>query len=176
MTNSNEDLPAWSGKGPRPAWSENRPSVRQHVQGANDDDLIYAMPPLRPEARDRYFPWFVVGLFFWPLLLVAADYYFKDRRAYEAAMQEYRMGGDPTWYWEGMASSPVNGSAGAPSTKKRSIVGVVVTVLVLLMVVVFLAVVILSFIGSLVGGTSGDKTTIEDLGGGTVILLSWLGQ
>ncbi len=165
MTNNDEGRPAWSGNGL---------PVRQHAQGVNDDDLIYAMPPLRPETRDRYFPWFVAGLFFWPLLLVAADYYFKDRRAYEAAMQEYRMGGDPTWYWEGMASSPVNGSAGAPSTKKRSIVGVVV--LVVLLVLVVLAVVTPLLIGSLVGGMSGGKATIEDLGGGTAILLPWLGQ
>lgn len=174
MTNNNEDRPAWSGNGPRPAWAGNGLPVRQHAQGVNDDDLIYAMPPVRPETRDRYFPWFVVGLFFWPLLFVAADYYFKDRRAYEAAMQEYRMGGDPTWYWEGMASSPVNGNAGAPNTKKRSIVGIVVAVPVLLMVAAFLVVVILSFIGSLVGGTSGDEATIEDLGSSTAILLPWL--
>lgn len=74
------------------------PSSFRYVSPVPDEVAVLA----RPEPRDRYFPWLIAGFFFWPLLLVAAEYYFKDRKSYELAMEQYRRGVDPEWYWQGL--------------------------------------------------------------------------
>lgn len=55
----------------------------------------------RPEARQFPYGVFIVGLFLWPLLIVAAVIYARNNKAYTMALAEYYRGLDPAWYWQG---------------------------------------------------------------------------
>ena len=40
---------------------------------------------------------------FWPVLFVAVVSYNNDNDAYRTALLEYSQGGNPDWYWKGLA-------------------------------------------------------------------------
>lgn len=103
---------------------------------------------LRPEVKDRWWPWLIGGLLFWPLMIVAMCFYFGDRAVYERAMQDYRAGRATDWFWDGYISQE-DATTVATGGKKKMHLGTL-SLLALAVILIVCAVLFAIFAGYMI--------------------------
>lgn len=64
------------------------------------------MAALRPERRDFPYGLFIIGLFIWPVLIIALIVWSVNNKAFNCAMSDYSRGIHAQWYWDGYNSPP----------------------------------------------------------------------